>query len=155
MPNSTTMRIVSIELSVLRFRALLTSAIRPVATCDTTAMMISGISAMIGLRKMISSNIKMSASVASSTICCALFPDCELSRSWAACPVTPSVKVVPATSGLISARNVLIASSSVVPEPLSTLFGMATVEDCTTRFGDAGPPVTPAMPLMSLRQASW
>ena len=68
MPNSTTMRIVEIELSVLRFSALLTKAIRPVATCETTPMTTSGSSAMIGLRKMISSRIRIRASVASSTI---------------------------------------------------------------------------------------
>jgi hypothetical protein len=36
------MRIVEIELSVLRLSALLTSAIRPVATCETSAMTSSG-----------------------------------------------------------------------------------------------------------------
>jgi hypothetical protein len=68
MPNSTTMRIVEIELSVLRFSALLTKAISPVAACETTAMMTSGSSAMIGLRKMTSSSSRIRTSVASSTI---------------------------------------------------------------------------------------
>ena len=73
------MRMVEIELSVSRCRALLTSLIRPVATCETSAITISGSSAMTGLRKITSSSTRISMSVASSTTCCARWLDCWLS----------------------------------------------------------------------------
>ena len=79
MPNSTTMRIVDTELSALRCSALLASLIRPVATWETSAITMSGSSAMIGLRKITSSSIRMRPSVASKTICSALLLDCWLS----------------------------------------------------------------------------
>ena len=145
MPNSTTIRIVEIELSVLRCSALLTSLIRPVATWETRAITISGSTAMIGLRKITSSRIRIRTSVASRTICSARVLDCWLSSCCAADPVTPSVRPVPATSGLISARSTLIASPAAVPDPLTTLLGMATSAVCTSRFGDGGPAVTPTM----------
>ena len=150
MPNSTTMRIVEIELSVLRFSALLTSLISPVATWETSAMTMSGSTAMIGLRKITSSRIKISNSVASRTICSARVLDCWLSSCWAADPVTPWRRSVPATSGLMSARSTLIASPAAVLEPLTTLLGMATSAVCTSRFGDGGPAVTPTMLWMCL-----
>ena len=68
MPNSTTMRMVEIELSAFRCSALLTSLIRPVATWETSAITTSGSSAMTGLRKITSSSTRMRESVASSTI---------------------------------------------------------------------------------------
>ena len=55
--------------------------------------------------------------------------------------MTPSVSPVPAISGLTSARRTLTASPAVVPEPLTTLLGMATSAVCTRRFGDGGPAV--------------
>ena len=101
MPNSTTIKIVEIELSVLRLSALLTSLISPVATWETRAITISGSTAMIGLRKITSSSTRISTSVASSTICSARVLDCWLSSCWVAAPVTPSRRLVPATSGVI------------------------------------------------------
>ena len=145
MPNSTTMRMVEIELSALRCSALLTSLIRPVATWETSAITTSGSSAMTGLRKITSSRIKIRASVASRTIWSALVLDCWLSSCSAADPVTPSVSPVPAISGLMSARSTLTASPAAVPEPLTTLSGMATSAVCTRRFGDGAPTVMPAM----------
>ena len=65
------MRIVEIELSVLRLSALLTSLIRPVATWETRVMTMSGSTAMIGLRKITSSRIRIRTSVASRTTCSA------------------------------------------------------------------------------------
>ena len=141
MPNSTTMRMVEIELSAFRLSALLTSLIRPVATWETSAITTSGSSAMTGLRKMTSSSTRIRASVASRTICWARLLDCWLSSCWAAAPVTPSVSPVPATSGLMSARSTLTASPPAVPEPLTTLLGMATSAVCTRRFGDGAPAV--------------
>ncbi len=149
MPNSTTIKIVEIELSVLRFSALFTSLIRPVATWGTRAMTSSGSTAMIGLRKITSSRTRISTSVASGTTCSARVLDCWLSSCWAADPVTPSRRPVPATSGLISARNTLIASPAV-PDPLTTLLGMATSAVCTSRFGEGGPAVMPTMLWMCL-----
>ena len=150
MPNSTTIKMVEIELSVLRSSALFTSLIRPVATWETSAMTISGRTAMIGLRKITSSRIRISNSVASRTICSARVLDCWLSSCWAADPVTPWCRPVPATSGLMSARSTLIASPAAVLEPLTTLLGMATSAVCTRRFGDGGPAVTPTMLWMCL-----
>ena len=96
---------------------------------------------MTGLRKITSSSTRISTSVASSTICWARWLDCWLSSCWAADPVTPSVSPVPAISGLMSARSTLTASPAVVPEPLTTLLGMATSAVCTRPFGDRGPAV--------------
>ena len=79
--------------------------------------------------------------MASSTICSARWLDCWLSSCWAAAPVTPSASPVPAISGLMSARSTLTASPAVVPEPLTTLLGMATSAVCTRPFGDRGPAV--------------
>ena len=145
MPNSTTIKMVEIELSVFKLRALLTSAISPVATWDTSAITTSGSTAMIGLRKITSSRTRISTSVAKSTTCSARVDDCWLSSCWAADPVTPSRRPVPATSGLISARSTLTASPAAVPDPLTTSLGMATSAVCTSRFGDGGPAVTPTM----------
>ena len=145
MPNSTTMRMVEIELSAFRLSALLTSLISPVATWETSAITTSGSSAMTGLRKITSSSTRMRESVASSTICWARWLDCWLSSCWAADPVTPSVSPVPAMSDLMSARSTLTASPAAVPEPLTTLLGMATSAVCTRRFGDGGPAVTLTM----------
>ena len=96
---------------------------------------------MIGLRKISSSRIRIRPSVASKTILSARSLDCWLSSCCAAAPVTPSVRPVPATSGLISARSTLTASPAAVPLPLTTLLGMATRAVCTSRFGDGGPAV--------------
>ena len=79
--------------------------------------------------------------MASSTICSARWLDCWLSSCWAAAPVMPSASPVPAISGLMSARSTLTASRAVVPEPLTTLLGMATSAVCTRPFGDRGPAV--------------
>ena len=79
MPNSTTMRMTVVWLSALRLSALFTSAIRPRATVETIAIVMIGISAMIGLRKMTSSSTRISSNVASSTICSALLPESVLS----------------------------------------------------------------------------
>src|ERR1700689_3659509 len=86
MPNSTTMRMTVVWLSALRFSAEFTSAIRPCATSATMAMVMIGMSAMIGLRKMISSRTRIKIRVANSTIASALLPDCSLSSCWAADP---------------------------------------------------------------------
>ena len=150
MPNRTTIKMVEIELSVLRSSALFTSLIRPVATWETSAITISGRTAMIGLRKITSSRSRISTSVASRTICSARWLDCWLSACWAADPVTPSCRPVPATSGLMSARSTLIASPAAVLDPLTTLLGMATRAVCTSRFGEGGPAVTPTMLWMCL-----
>ena len=65
--------------------------------------------------------------------------------------MTPSVSPVPGISGLMSARRTLTASPAVVvPEPLTTLLGMATSAVCTRRFGDGGPAVTLTMFRMCL-----
>ena len=64
--------------------------------------------------------------------------------------MTPSVSPVPAISGLVSARSALTASSAAVPEPLTTLLGMATSVVCTRRFGDGGPAVMLTMSRMCL-----
>jgi hypothetical protein len=129
---------------------LFTSLIRPVATWETSAITISGRTAMIGLRKITSSRSRISTSVASRTICSARWLDCWLSSCWAADPVTPSCRPVPATSGLMSARSTLIASPAAVLDPLTTLLGMATRAVCTSRFGEGGPAVTPTMLWMCL-----
>ena len=150
MPNSTTMRITVVWLFALRFRALFTSAISPCATSETIAIVMIGMSAMIGLRKMISSRTRISTSVASSTICSALLPDCWLSSCCAAAPVTPWYKPEPLISGLISERSTLIASAACVPEPFTMLLSMATDAVCTRPFGDAGPAVTVRMFVMCL-----
>ncbi len=145
MPNSTTMRMTVVWLSALRFSALFTSAISPCATSATIAIVMIGISAMIGLRKMISSRTRISTSVASSTICSALLPDCVLSSCWAAAPVTPSYKPAPLTSGLISARRTLTASPACVPSPFTMVLVMVTYAVWTRPFGDTEPAVTPRM----------
>ena len=73
------MRMVETELSALRWSALLTSLIRPVATWETRAITISGRIAMIGLRKITSSSTRIRTSVESKTICSARLLDCWLS----------------------------------------------------------------------------
>ena len=105
---------------------------------------------MTGLRKITSSRINIRASVANRTIWSALVLDCWLSSCWAADPVTPSVSPVPAISGLMSARSTLTASPAAVPEPLTTLSGMATSAVCTRRFGDGALAAMPTMPGMCL-----
>ena len=105
---------------------------------------------MTGLRKITSSSTRISTSVASSTICWARWRDCWLSSCSAAAPVTPPVSPVPAISGLMSARSTLTASPAVVPEPLTTLSGMATSAVRTRRFGDGAPAVTLTMSRMCL-----
>ena len=150
MPNSTTIKIVEIELSALRCRAWLTSLISPVATWETSAITTRGSSAMTGLRKITSSRSRIKASVASRTIWSARALDCWLSSCWAADPVTPSASPVPAISGLMSARSALTASPAAVPEPLTTLLGMATSAVCTRRFGDGAPTVMPTTSGMCL-----
>ena len=50
----------------------------------------------------------------------------------------------------MSARSTLIASPAAVPEPLTTLLGMATSAVCTRWFGDRGPAVMPTMLRMCL-----
>jgi hypothetical protein len=72
----------------------------------------SGMTAMIGARKMTSSRIKISRKVASPTMASALLPDCSLSNCDAAVPVTPSFRPVPDMSGLMSARLVIIVPYS-------------------------------------------
>jgi hypothetical protein len=53
------------------------------------------------------------------------------------------------------ARGALAASAAAVPEPLTTLLGMATSAVCTRRFGDGGPATTPTMFGMCLLFSAW
>jgi len=50
----------------------------------------------------------------------------------------------------MSARSTLTASPAAVPDPLTTLLGMATSAVCTSRLGEGGPAVTPTMLWMAL-----
>jgi hypothetical protein len=59
-----------------RFRALLRSAMRLVATRYAMPISSSGRTAMIGARKMTSSRIKISTKVAAPTMASALLVDC-------------------------------------------------------------------------------
>ena len=127
---------------------MLTSLIRPVATWETTPITISGSSAMIGLRKISSSRIKISARVAISTIFSALLPDCSLSSACAAVPVTPSVRSLPFISGLMSARSTLTASPESLLSALTTLLLIETSAVWTSPLADTGLAVTPRMLVM-------
>ncbi len=149
------MRMVETELSVPRLRALLMSAISPVATWETIAIKISGMNAMTGLRKITSSRTRIRISVASRTIWSARLLDCWLSSCWAAEPVMPSVRPVPATSGLMSARSTLMASPASLPLPLTTLFGMATAAAWTRWLDEGGAAVIEMMFLTCLAVRAW
>ena len=126
------------------------SAISPVATWETIAIKMSGMNAMTGLRKMTSSRTRIRISVASRTIWSARLLDCWLSSCWAAEPVMPSVRPVPATSGLMSARSTLMALPASLPLPLTTLLGMATAAAWTRWFDEGWPAVMASMFLTCL-----
>ena len=110
MPKSTTIRITWIEESVLRSNTLLAKPTRPTATCETMPITMIGITAMITLRKMRKSRIRISRNVAMPTIASAFAEaSCESSACGAG-PVKPSRRSVSATSGLASLRSSLTAS---------------------------------------------
>jgi hypothetical protein len=86
------------ELSILRLNALLAQEMKPSATCDTTPVVITGSSAMMGLRKMISSSTMIAPMVAMLMITAARLPDDSESRVYAAVPVIPPFRSVPESS---------------------------------------------------------
>ena len=97
-PNSTTIRITWIELSVLRSKILLATPIRPTATCETRPITRIGRNARITLRKIRIISTRISPNVAMPTIASAFFDaSCE-SSAWAAAPVMPRRRSVPLTS---------------------------------------------------------
>ena len=137
MPNSTTMRIVEIELSALRFSALLTSAIRPVATWETTAIddqrQQRDDRAAEDDQQQDQDQHERGEQHDLLGLVAGLLAVELLGRR----PVTPSSRPVPAISGLMIRAQCLDRVAGRVPEPLTTLLGMATIAVCTRRFGDA------------------
>ncbi len=154
MPYRTTRRITSIELSALRSNASLAKAMRPVAICDTTATTAIGRSAMIGLRKISSSRVRINKMVAMPTMTKASAVDSCWSRLCGTDPVVPAFRSVPATNGLSSARSSLALSRISVPNGSASLARL-TIAVCTSLLSEGGAATMGPNWAMSMLFSDW
>ncbi len=146
-PKRTTVSSSWTELSAFMSNALLAEAIRPVAMGEMRPISTTGSSAMIGLRKMISSSRTMITTVPAATSIPARAEESLSSSACAAEPVTPALSSVPSRSGFRSLRSSLTASCGLLSLGSVTL-GIATAAVCTRLLGETGPGATESMPLI-------
>ncbi len=127
----------SIDESALRSKRSFAQAIRPIATCEATNTVNTGIRQMMMLRKIRASSTMISRIVAAPTIASVLLPDSWESSCCGAAPVICTRRPVPATSGLASLRSCLAASIAGVSNPLASLVS-PTTPSWTSLFSDGG-----------------
>jgi hypothetical protein len=111
------------------------------ATADTTPITTTGSSAMIGLRKMISSSRRMRTIVPAATTASALPDASRWSKACATLPVVSRRSPVPRARSRNCARSGFTESSSAFWLAL-VRSGICTPMVCTRWLGDGGPATT-------------